>query len=273
MRQVSAREPNVRIVTVDTRLNFEELVAIVLRQAIGDHIVAVLPGEIGRADLLRMVTLMAQGQYDVVRAVFPVAEIPLVERVFAWLIQALIRLATGYRIQGFQARAFALSRNAVSRLQTSSTTLKFFRILDLTGAVSQTAITIDRPRRRNLFADIVDRFRLATELVSRSSARLIRTLAVTCMILSVTSLGATVFSLLVWLVKSDVAPGWTSLTMISSFLFAANFGVLSAICLGILLLIRRSEPDDRDSSVTEISGGDLFLRDERLNVETGESDA
>lgn len=93
------------------------------------------------------------------------------------------------------------------------------------------------------------------------------------MILSVTSLGATVFSLLVWLVKSDVAPGWTSLTMISSFLFAANFGVLSAICLGILLLIRRSEPDDRDSSVTEISGGDLFLRDERLNVETGESDA
>ena len=61
--------------------------------------------------------------------------------------------------------------------------------------------------------------------------------------------------------------------MLFSSLFAANFGVLGALCLGILQLIRQAAPDEADVFSQEISGGDLIFRDDQLNVETDEGHA
>ncbi len=272
LRQAGAGEANTRIITVAAPMNFEESVAVALHQTIGDYIVIAASGEVGTDDLARLVATVGQGRHDLVKATYRIAAVPLFERSAAWLAKGVIRMATGYKVQKFQARAVALSRNGATRIQASGTMQKFFRILDVSGSVSQALIAVDRSRPRTLFVELSEKLRLTTELVSRSSARLIRALAVICMVLSVTSLAATGFSFLVWMFKSHVAPGWTSLAMISSFLFAANFGVLSSICLGILLLIRRGEPDISEVPVTELSGGDLFLRDARLNVKTGDTE-
>ncbi len=58
------------------------------------------------------------------------------------------------------------------------------------------------------------------------------------------------------------------LVMLFSTLFAANFGVLGAICLGILQLIRQGGHGEADIFASEVSGGDLVFKDGRLNVET-----
>ena len=69
------------------------------------------------------------------------------------------------------------------------------------------------------------------------------------------------------------APGWTSLSIVLSLLFSANFGVMAAICLGLLQIIRQSTPDPVELFTTELSGGDLFQRGDRLNVEGAEEDS
>jgi hypothetical protein len=57
--------------------------------------------------------------------------------------------------------------------------------------------------------------------------------------------------------------------MVFSLLFGANFGVLAAICLGLLQLIRQTAPDAVDLFTTELSGGDFFHNSNRLNVDAG----
>lgn len=272
MRDLATGIPNARIITIDTAMCYEELAMVALRHAIGDYIVSLHPGEIGVSEVERIIEQLSSGEHDLVKAVHAPGAVPASERLAATLVGWAIRIATGQKIQSFQARAFALSRTAVSRLVNMGGALKFFRILDLSGHFPQAEVVVAGPRRRRFLDALSEKIHLAADLVSLSASRLIRTLAFICFALSVASMMVTLGSFLIWVFKSDVAPGWTSLTMVSSLLFAANFGVLAAVCLGLYQLIHQNEPDALDLMTTELSGGDFFHRESRLNVETGEGE-
>ena len=68
----------------------------------------------------------------------------------------------------------------------------------------------------------------------------------------------------------DVAPGWTSLAVLIMGVFAANFGVLGAICIGLFQLLRQGRADPSDPYTTEISGGDFRRSERQINVETAD---
>lgn len=271
MREAGSTLPNLRIITIDTAMSFEDAAPELLHHTIGDFVVCLQPGEISIAEFTAMVNRLADGSADLVRAVFPESAVPRGERWAAALIAAIVGLTTGQRLLGFQARAFALSRSAISRLLTLGGALRFFRLIDVSAYAAQSEVVIATPRRRNLFGALSEKMRLTADLISMSAGRLIRTFAFLCLGLSLLSVGVCAGSFVVWLVKADVAPGWTSLTMIFSTLFAANFGVLAAICLGLNQLVARDGRGRVDLVTSEISGGDFYSRDDRLNVDVRRS--
>ena len=263
--------PNIRILALDAQHAYEDICAIALNYAIGDYIFSIYPGEISIADLDRITRLIATGQYDAVKATYTIKKLHLSRRAAETIVGWFIRVATGKRMEQFPARAFALNRTALSRLAADGGLQKFFRILDMSTLFSQTRITVDQPPRRGLLTAFQEKIRLTAELVSLSATRLILTLALICFTLSILSIFGMVVAIVVKLSLQSVAPGWTSLWVLFSGLFAANFGVLAAICLGLLQLLRQGRDTGADQFAAEISGGDFFHRDEGLNVESGET--
>ena len=273
MLQLGSETPNTRVISIETPMNYEELAANAIGHAIGDYIVSVQPGEIDTSDVSLILERLVSGQTDIVKAVHVHSKTSLLERLLVRTMGWIILAISGRRIQGFQARALGLSRAAVSRISSLDRAGRLFRILDLSGYLKEESVTIAAPPRRRFFGRLGDRARLASELLSLSATRLIRAFAIICFSLAMLSLAVIVISVLIWTMKTDIAQGWTSQVVILSIFFAANFGVLAAICLGIYRVLRSSEPDMLDAVTTEISGGDFFQHDSRLNVETSDQDS
>jgi len=270
MLRLGTELPNTRVISIDTPMEYEELASVATGHAIGDYIVSVQAGEIEISDIDLILKRLSSGQSDIVKAVHVLENTSLFERFFAQTTEWIIRVITGRRIQGFQARAFGLSRTAVSRITSLDRAGRLFRILDLSGYLKQESVTVAAPPKRRFFGRLSEKARLASELLSLSATRLIRGFAFACFSLSMLSLAVTFMSVLIWMVKTDIAQGWTSQVVIFSVLFAANFGVLAAMCLGIYQLLRSNEPNTLDVVTTELSGGDFFQQDSRLNVETSD---
>jgi hypothetical protein len=266
-RQFGSHVPQLRIISIEAALGFDELTAAALRFAIGDLIVCVHPGEIEPGDVEQMMRLCARGDCDLVKAFHPTRAQPMADQLLAAVVRRFLRLSTGREVQPFQARGFAMTRTALTRLQGMADVIRYFRIVDLSGSMLEGSIELRGPSRRGLLTGVGDRFRTASALISSSAARLVLWLAVVCAVLSLSAIGFALMALLLWIVLDDIVRGWTSLAMVLSLLFAANFGVMATICLGLLHIIRQSTPDPIELFATEWSGGDLFSRGDRLNVE------
>ena len=270
MRALGGRIDNLRIVVLDVMRGYEDLGFSALGYAIGDHVVSLFPGEIVENELEDLLITLASGQFGLVKTRHGSGPATRREAATAGIIGRVIRLSTGQEIEAYQARAFAITRGSLSRIQSLGDQLKHFRILNVSNHITQGYVDIGRAPRRSFLSAFGEKLRLAADLVSMSSARLLRTLALICFILCLGSLAATVMSFFLWVFLTEIASGWTSLVMMFSTLFAANFGVLGALCLGILQLIRQAAPHEEEVFASEISGGDLVFQDDRLNVEIGE---
>jgi hypothetical protein len=267
IRDVAQDLSQARVVILDSRMSYEELAIAALHHAIGDVIVCVYPGEIGTGEISEILAELATGEYEIVKFVHDPQYVPWISRLGARLAGSLISAMTGKRLTPFQARAFGMTRTAATRLLGIGGALKYFRIIDLEGRISEHRIPLFRSPKRNFLDAANVKARLVAELVSLSAERLVITLALLCVLLSLGSLLFMIGAVLIKYMMENVAPGWTSLAVLFSAFSAANFGVLGTICLGILQIIRQGRPPDRGGVATEISGGDLFRRPERGNVE------
>ena len=270
-RIFGSKTRSTRVIAIDTIMTYEELASTAMDHAIGDYIISVHPGEITITDLQKIVEYLGSGYCDLVKTAHNSSETGFIERFFATVTSWLAKVLTGKRIQWYQARAYGLSRTAASRITALHGTGKLFRILDLSGFLQQKTIMIETPLQRQLFGQVGEKIRLAFELLSLSAARLIRILALICLSLALLCVFVMFTSILIWVFKTYIAQGWTSLVVILSLLFAANFGVLAAACLGLHQLLRSNEPDFIRTVTTELSGGELYPQDCQLNVETSET--
>ncbi len=268
LKQLGVSIPSTRVIAIDTDMPYEELAGIAMDHAIGDYIISVQPGEVDIDVVNQIVQHLANGECDLVKVVHDSNKTSRFERASTRLTNWITLAITGKHIQWYQARAYGLSRMAVSKISAIDGAGKLFRILDLSGYLQQITVTVDSPLKRQFFGRIGEKLRLASELLALSAARLIRAFAIICLSLATLSLMVTVISVLIWLIKSDIAQGWTSLVVIFSILFSANFGVLAAICLGLYQVLRSNQPDMMEMVTTEHSGGDFFQHDSKLNIET-----
>ena len=117
MRELGCDLPHLRVIVIDRRQGFEQLFADSLQHAIGDYVFCTYPGAVAIGELDGMVTALASGTHDVVKAVHARQSAALGERIAAEITGGAIRAVTGQRIEAFPARAVGLSRTAISRLQ------------------------------------------------------------------------------------------------------------------------------------------------------------
>lgn len=268
MRELGGRIANLRIVVFDLRKCYEELAFSAFSHAIGDYVVSIFPDEITVHELEELLKTLASGQFGVVKSKHTRGATSMMEAMTAKTVGKIIKISTGQDIEANQARAIGVSRGSLSRILTMGDKLKYFRILNVSEQVSQGYVVVSRAPKRRILSAFNEKVRLTIDLVSLSASRLLVSLALTCFVLSIGSIAATILSMFLWLFLTDIVAGWTSLAVLFSSLFAANFGVLGALCLGVLQVIRQNAPNETEIMTSELSGGDLVFQDDRLNVET-----
>lgn len=270
MAAETGRVAHLRIVTIDLAMDYEELAAAALRFPIGDLVASLWPGEVGPAELDRMLGLCAAGGHDLVRARHAPEAARPADRLADRLGRFGLRLAAGHETVAFPARAVVLTRAALTRIETAGGALRFFRVLALPDRLAAGGVLLPTPPRRPLLGTLGRRLRLAALVVSSAAPRLVLGLALLCLALCLGSAGYTLYALLAWAVLPDIAPGWTSTSVVLSLFFCANFAVLGVLCLGLLRLLGQGAGDPVAAHAAETGGGDLFGRGDRLNVESGE---
>ena len=270
MRELGCDLPHLRVIVIDRRQGFEQLFADSLQHAIGDYVFCTYPGAVAIGELDGMVTALASGTHDVVKAVHARQSAALGERIAAEIRGGAIRAVTGQRIEAFPARAVGLSRTAISRLQGIGGLARYVRVLDLSGQLPLARVMVARAPQRRFLAAFPEKLRVATEILSLSTSRLILSLAMICFVFSLASVAGMVTAVVIKFAMEDVAPGWTSLAVLIMGVFAANFGVLGAICIGLFQLLRQGRADPSDPYTTEISGGDFRRSERQINVETAD---
>ena len=267
MSQLAQDLPHLRILVVGMPFSFDDLVNIGLDKAVGDYVVVTLAGEVEAEVFDALVKGITAGQADLVKAVHDASGIAFTQRAAARLTGWVIRVITGHDIESSPARAFALTSGAIERLRGLGGVLRFFRILDLGMWYRQVLVATGSKPRRGVLSSFGEKARITVDLISLSASRLLLTVALTCFFAAATSILAMLGAVGIKYLLQDVVRGWTSTVVLSSALFAANFAVLGTLCLGLLQLLRRGQAEVSDFMIQEVSGGDLFATESRLNIE------
>lgn len=183
-----------------------------------------------------------------------------------WFISRIVRALTGFRVDTRFYRTMAINRKLLSELLASPDSLTLFRFT--AGKISgYEVVVLDRPMLREGYRGLVRRIDLVARLIMAAAPRLLRQTGVACALLSIGALLALVYALAVWLLKSDVIEGWTSVTSLIAIWMSVQMAAMAMLCLGLSRLLDRNASQARYHIIDELSSGDIFQRSGLLNVE------
>jgi len=177
-----------------------------------------------------------------------------------------IRLTTGMAIDSYSTSFIAISRRIVSHLlQYPDPQIKFRNLGSSTG-FRRTLITLaaspDYRPNINLRQSIPRGIRLVTSSTSLPM-RFATLLSAFCALLSILY---SIYIILIWAFKKDVAPGWVSLSMQQSAMFFLISLVLMIMSEYVLEISRKTNSGPSYYIADEFTSARL-TRKERLNIE------
>jgi hypothetical protein len=126
-------------------------------------------------------------------------------------------------------------------------------------------VDVAAPRRgaRAMFG----RIEVIANLFGTAAARLLSLGAALSGALAGLSLAYMLYIGLVFLLKQNVAEGWTTLSLVISFGLFVQTTALSIICLGVARLCRDEDACRTGRILNEVSSSDLFRSFSAINVE------
>jgi hypothetical protein len=260
--------PNLRVVVFVQRQHYDELLFQGLARSIGDIVLCDNTATANSDTFDRLFeACMGQG-YEIVKSVSGATQSFSPNRLLLKLIQYGLYAFLGRRIETDILKSICLNRAAASRIVESGDAFQYFRLLNLGDQFHETHILLDGNAKAAPLEGIVRKAQISAFLVSTAAARILTGIAISSLMLCLLSLSYMVYAVLVWLFLEGVSEGWTSLSLVLSVLFAANFGVMSAMSIGILQVLRTSQKAAaRQSTAIEISNADLFAHANNLHVE------
>jgi hypothetical protein len=182
------------------------------------------------------------------------------------LISRIVRAVTGFKVDTRYYRTMAVSRKLLSELLASPESLTLFRFT-APAIDGYEIVVLDRPMLREGYRGFVRRTDLVARLVTAAAPRLLRQVGVLCALVSGGALLALIYALGVWLLKSDVMEGWTSVTSLIAIWMSVQMAAMAMLCLGLSRVLDRNAFQARNRIVDEISSGDIFQHPGLLNVE------
>jgi glycosyltransferase involved in cell wall biosynthesis len=231
LEPVLARHDCVRVIRLSRRFGEETAIFAGLDTVIGDFVVVMIPNW----DPPSLIPAMVHKAREGAEIVFGVSDAPRAESrlmragaaAFDWYCRRMLHLAVPDRSTQFRV----LSRRAINAVIANKGVHRYLRVLSAEVGFARAEIRyspVDRgggPRRRG----IAEAIGLAAAIIISASPHPLRMASWLGVLASVLNLLYVVYIVVVYLVKQDIAPGWTTLSMQSAGMFFFVFLILTVM--------------------------------------------
>jgi len=238
-----------------------------VENSLGD-IVVCLDSCQGDLDQLGLLTSQAANGNDIVFTLrsFPNGRKSLLRTLLYRAFGVATKLSTGLDLDSYSTSLIAISRRVINYLLQFPDPQIKFRNLPSTTGFNRAFIRIPLQSRNADAIKIRESFPRGIQLVTSSSDSPLRLATTLSAVGAFLSLSYSVYVVLIWAFKEDVAPGWVSLSMQQSGMFFLISLVLLVLSEYVLGISRKANLGPAYYIAEEFTSARL-TRKERLNVE------
>lgn len=263
LRRLGPAAPQIRCLQIEGAVDFDRLAMQGYLECIGDIVVLSSADELGAVDLMALIDRLRAGE-----------ELVRIRRRQASALEkassSIVRFITGLDVDIRFLRTLGVNRRLLSELLARPEEIHLFRFTAHTLFPAQAVIDTDQAPKRGGLQLIARRIDLAARLVATSAPRLLRTASALCLALSLVAFLALFYVVGVWLVRDEVAEGWTTMISMLALWMFAQLAATAVLCLGMSRLLDRQERSRMPRLVDELTVSDLFSSTGLLNIESAD---
>lgn len=260
-------EANLQVYTLADRVDDLTARWVGVENALGDIVISIDPRH-GDIDHLELLAREAANGNDIVftRRTFPRGRRILPRTLVYKAFGVATKVSTGLDLDSYSTSLIAISRKVVNyMLQFPDPQIKFRNLPSTTG-FRRTSITIPQWRSNGKDIKLRESLSRGIQLVTSSSEHPLRLTTSLSAFGAFASFAYSVYVVLIWAFKEDVAPGWVSLSMQQSGMFFLISLVLLVLSEYVLEISRKANSGPAYYIANELTSAKL-TRKERLNVE------
>lgn len=253
--------PNMRLLRVDEVDNFYRLRLAAAAEAIGDVVVLTSGEEMDLMDIGALAARVYEADAPIVmirerQGLATSAFLAALGRLINYRINPRDTLTAGFPRSWLTLTLARPDADLLLRFERRTGSGGFRRELVPGGIV---------PRAPHSFGR---RLRLLADLLASAAPRVLRSVAAFSLAVTLFAGFYAIYAVLVWLLKTDVAPGWLTTSLLQVVIVGFLGVTVAAISIGIVKLLDRIEGILRYTIVDELTTVDFFSKVTDLNVET-----
>ncbi|MCZ7489098.1 hypothetical protein [Rhizobium rhizogenes] len=252
--------PQVRFLQIEDGADFDAMSLHGYSECIGDEILLVPLDELPYLNFVELFSAL-ENNADLVRLRRRV--VGLIERISSKLVSFL----TGLPVDTRFCRTIGLKRQILSELLGQPHQLRIFRFVANKMIARQHVIVVDIPFTRTGLRLMFRRIDLAVQLLGTSAARILRIISSVCAAFAVGAFVVIAYVAMILLLKTEVAEGWSSSTILIAVLMFLQSSSSAAVCLGLSTLLDLYRPPQKHQLINEITASELFSNVNLLNVQ------
>jgi hypothetical protein len=265
LRDLADRHDGLQVYVMKHRVDYATALLAGIENAIGDW-VATIDVEADEPEVIgRMFESMLLEHAEVVLSVAETPKRPFFDAAISRLFHRLFRALHGFSLASEAPSARLLSRAVVNRLLSHDSPLVALESLTATGGYRR--CSVPSVRRRSARYGLGERARVRWRTLIGINSVPLRLANLLCGISAFIAFSYSLYVIVVYLVKHDVIPGWTTVSLMLSSMFMMLALVLWLLSEYMLMLLDPAARRPRYEIADEF-GGRLRSTENVLNVET-----
>jgi hypothetical protein len=260
-------EANLQVYTLAGRVDDLTARWVGVENSLGDIVVCLDPLQ-GDLDQLGLLTSQAANGNDVVFTMrsFPKGRRSQPKTLLYRAFGIATKLSTGLNLDSYSTSLISISRRVVNYLLQFPDPQIKFRNLPSTTGFRRTSIRIPFHNSNTKTIKLRESLSRGIQLITSSSESPLRLATTLSAVGAFASLAYSIYVVLIWAFKEDVAPGWVSLALQQSGMFFLISLVLLVLSEYVLEISRKANSGPAYYIADEFTSAKL-TRKERLNVE------
>jgi hypothetical protein len=265
LRDLADRHDRLQVYVMKRRVDYATALLAGIENAIGDWIATIDVEGDDPTVIGHLFESMLLEHAEVALSVAGMSKRPLLDAAISRLFHGVFRALHGFSLVSEAPSARLLSRTVVNRLLSHDSPLVALETLTATGGYRRCAVpSVRRQAVRRPFAE---KARVRWRTLIGINAVPLRLANLLCGIGAVIALLYSLYVIIVYLVKHDVIPGWTTVSLMLSGMFMMLALVLWLLSEYMLMLLDPAARRPRYEIADEF-GGQLRSPGNILNVET-----
>lgn len=238
-----------------------------IENSIGDIVICLSPIN-GDVEHLEELTRKAASGYDIVftRRLFPGGRKRYLTLILYKIFGAVSKFSTGIDLDSYSSSLVAISRRTLNYLLQFPNPQIKFRNLPSTTGFSRSLISFTGNKRNATDINLRQSLSRGVQLITSSTGNPMRVATTLSAFGAMTSFLYSLYIVLIWAFKKDIAPGWVSLSLQQSGMFFLISVVLLVLSEYVLEISRKVNSGPAYYISNEFTSAKLN-RKTRLNVE------